>query len=80
MDGVWLNLTFVMRSNRFLDRLADKGAMAIWRRLEVMRWLTAIVNDNIDSDALVDIKPPSFLVTGMSKLKQAMLCSNLILL
>lgn len=36
-----------------------------------MRCLTAIVNDNVDSDALVDIKP-DVLVNGMSKLQQAM--------
>lgn len=53
-----------------LDRLADKGYGDL-DETEVMRCLTAIVNDNIDSDALVDIKP-DVLVTGMSKLKQAM--------
>ena len=53
-----------------LDRLADKGYENL-AETEVMRCLTAIVNDSIDSDALVDVKP-ELLVTGMSKLKQAM--------
>jgi len=53
-----------------LDRLADKGFGDL-DETEVMRCLTAIVNDSIDSEALVDIKP-EVLVTGMSKLKQAM--------
>ncbi len=56
-----------------LDRLADKGYGDL-DETEVMRCLTAIVNDSIDSDALVDIKP-DVLVTGMSKLKQAMLAA-----
>ena len=56
-----------------LDRLADKGYGDL-DEAEVMRCLTAIVNDSIDSDALVDIKP-DVLVTGMSKLKQAMLAA-----
>lgn len=53
-----------------LDRLADKGYGDL-DETEVMRCLTAVVNDSIDSDALVDIKP-DVLVSGMSKLKQAM--------
>ena len=56
-----------------LDRLADKGYGDL-DETEVMRCLTAIVNDSIDSEALVDIKP-DVLVTGMSKLKQAMLAA-----
>jgi hypothetical protein len=36
-----------------------------------MRCLTAIVNEQIDSDVLVDVKP-ELLVAGMSKLKQSM--------
>jgi hypothetical protein len=53
-----------------LDRLADKGYGDL-AEAEVMRCLTAIVNDNIDTDALVDTVP-DVLVAGMSKLKQAM--------
>lgn len=53
-----------------LDRLADKGYGDL-AESEVMRCLTAIVSDHIDSEALVEIKP-DLLVEGMSKLKQAM--------
>ncbi len=53
-----------------LDRLADKNYGTL-DEAEVMRCLTAVVNDDIDSDALVDIRP-ELLVEGMSKLKQAM--------
>jgi hypothetical protein len=53
-----------------LERLADKGYEDL-DETEVMRCLAAVVRDSIDSEALVDEKPEN-LVTGMSKLKQAM--------
>lgn len=53
-----------------LDRLSDKGYGDL-DESEVMRCLTAIVSDNINSDALVDMTP-ALLIDGMSKLKQAM--------
>lgn len=53
-----------------LDRLSAKGYEQL-DRTEVMRCLSAIVTESIDTGALVDVKPDT-LVTGMSKLKQAM--------
>lgn len=56
-----------------LDRLADKGYEDL-ERTEVMRCLASVVTNGIDGDALVDVKPED-LVSGMSKLKQAMLAT-----
>ncbi len=56
-----------------LDRLADKGYEDL-DRTEIMRCLATIVTGGIDGDALVDAKPED-LVSGMSKLKQAMLAA-----
>ena len=53
-----------------LDRLADKGYEEL-DETEVMRCLAAVVLEDIDSEALVDVKP-DILVGGMSELKQAM--------
>jgi hypothetical protein len=52
-----------------LDRLADKGYEQL-EKTEVMRCLTAVVMNGIDTDALVDVKPAD-LVAGMSTVKQA---------
>lgn len=53
-----------------LDRLSDKGYEELGET-QVMRCLTAMVADDIDTDALVDL-PPERLVAAMSKLKQAL--------
>lgn len=52
-----------------LDRLADKGYEQL-EKAELMRCLTAITLNGIDTDALVDV-PPATLVAGMTTLKQA---------
>lgn len=63
---------FDLRSEiqELLDRLAEKGYEDL-DKTEVMRCLSAIVTDTIDTGALVDVKPAE-LVSGMSTLKQAM--------
>jgi hypothetical protein len=63
---------FDLRSEiqKLQDRLADKGYEEL-REAEVMRCLTAVVADGIDSDGLVDMDPAK-LIQGMSKMKQAM--------
>lgn len=53
-----------------LDRLSAKGYEQL-DKSEVMRCLSAVVTESIDSGALVDVNPTE-LVGGMSKLKQAM--------
>jgi hypothetical protein len=53
-----------------LERLAEKGYEAL-EKTEVLRCLTALVNDQIDPEALVDVKP-SELVAGVTRLKEAM--------
>jgi hypothetical protein len=53
-----------------LDRLSAKGYEQL-DKSEVMRCLSAVATESIDSGALVDVNP-TVLVGGMSKLKQAM--------
>ena len=52
-----------------IDRLADRGYEQLDESL-LMRCLAAVVLNRIDSDELVDV-PPSDLIDGMSRLKQA---------
>lgn len=52
------------------ERLADKGFDDLGES-QVMRSLAAIVLNDIETDALVDVRPDN-LIAGMSKLKQAM--------
>lgn len=53
-----------------LDRLSAKGYEEL-DKTEIMRCLSAVVTESIDTGALVDVKPDA-LVEGMSTLKQAM--------
>ena len=53
-----------------LDRLAGKGYENL-DKTEVMRCLTAITSESVDTESLVDVNP-DLLVAGMKTLKQAM--------
>lgn len=53
-----------------LERLAEKGYEDL-SEVEVMRCLTAVARDSVDSDSLVDV-PPDELIAAMTKLKLAM--------